>query len=515
MQRAATLALVATLPLSAAISQPVKIEGGMVSGAVGSDNAITAFKGIPYAAPPTGKLRWRAPKSVIPWNGVRKADQFGNSCIQNVVAERKPWTWEFMTHTGISEDCLFLNVWTGAKSMRERRPVYVFIHGGGNTEGSGAVPVYDGEGLAKKGVVVVTVNYRLGIFGFFTHPELTAESAAHASGNYALLDQIAALRWVHANIAAFGGNPERVTIGGQSAGASDVLCLMASPLAHGLFQGAIVGSGASADGWGLMTGRSLSDQEKVGVKFADAKGAHSIADLRKMSWQALNAPLSGAPARFGLVVDGYVLPAAPVATNQEPVLAGWTKDDLGGATTHPTIAADAFERQSRRKYGELTDEFLKLYPGATDAQAQASQNESAIDSLRVSTYVWSSERAKTANTKTYTYFWDHALPGPEADRYGAFHSSELPYVMNTLYTADRPFTDEDRRIADTMSSWFANFIRAGDPNGAGLPHWPSTQEQPASTMEVGDTNNPIPVAGSKEKLEFFQEWFARPNRISH
>lgn len=197
MRHIAATLVFAALPLSGAIPQQVKVEGGALAGVPGKDASIMVFKGIPFAAPPVGDLRWRAPKPVAPWKGVRKADAFGNSCIQNIVTERKPWTYEFMTHTDVSEDCLFLNVWTGAKSAAEKLPVYVFIHGGGNTEGSGAVPVYDGEGLAKKGIVVVTVNYRLGVFGFFTHPELTAESDVHSSGNYALLDLIAALHWVH------------------------------------------------------------------------------------------------------------------------------------------------------------------------------------------------------------------------------------------------------------------------------------------------------------------------------
>src|SRR5215469_2755528 len=245
MRRIAGILMLVSLPLGAVIKQPLKVEGGQISGVPGKDTSILVFKGIPYAAPPVGDLRWRAPKPVLAWQGVRKADQFGNSCIQNIVTERKPWTYEFMTHTEINEDCLYLNVWTPAKSANERLPVYIYIHGGGNTEGSGAVPAYDGEGLAKKGIIVVTVNYRLGIFGFFTHPELTAESDVRASGNYALLDLIAALRWVHENIAAFGGNPNRVTIGGQSAGASNTHSLVASPLAKGLFQGAIAESGSS------------------------------------------------------------------------------------------------------------------------------------------------------------------------------------------------------------------------------------------------------------------------------
>ncbi len=507
MRCVTTMLVCAALPLSAAIDQPVKVSGGQVQGVPGKDASITAFKGIPFAAPPIGDMRWRAPKPVAPWQGVRKAGEFGNSCVQNIVAEKKPWTYEFMTHTDVSEDCLFLNVWTGAKAAGEKRPVYIYIYGGGNTEGSGAVPAYDGEGLAKKGVIVVTVNYRLGILGFFTHPDLTAESGVNASGNYALLDLIAALHWVHDNIAAFGGNPDRVTIGGQSAGAANVHCLVTSPLAKGLFHGAIAESGSSVSGLGLMGSGTLANQEKTGERFAEAKGAHSVTDLRNLTWKELTAPVTGV-GRFGIVVDGYVLPMsageafAQGKQNDVPTITGCNREDLGGGSTHPTTTAEEFQHTAQR-YGDLAAEFLKLYPAANDEQAKIASNESAWDSERANQYFWAVNRAKTAKAQAYLYFWEHVLPGPDADRYGAFHTSEVPYVMNTLYTSDRPFTEEDRKIADMMSSYWVNFIRTGDPNGKGLAHWPSVSERPGTTFEVGDRAVVIPVAGDKAKLAFF------------
>lgn len=516
MRSIAAILTLVSLPLGAAITQPVTVEGGQISGVPGRDASIMVFKGIPYAAPPVGDLRWRAPRPVEPWQGIRRADHFGNSCIQNIVAERKPWTYEFMTHTEISEDCLYLNVWTGAKAAGARLPVYIYIHGGGNTEGSGAVPVYDGEGLAKKGIIVMTVNYRLGIFGFFTHPELTAESDVHASGNYALLDLIAVLHWVHDNIAAFGGNPNRVTVGGQSAGASDTHSLVASPLAKGLFQGAIAESGSSVGRLGLMSANTLAAQEQAGVRFAEAKGAKSIADLRKLSWKELVVPVQGG-GRFGVVIDGYVQPASAAEIfaqgeqNDVPTLTGSNLNDLGGASTHPTTTAEQFRRLSEQRYGDLATAFLQLYPAASDDEARTSWNESALDSMRVSTYLWAVARAKMAKTNAYTYFWDHVLPGPDAAQYGAFHTGEVPYVMNTLDMCQgRDFTGADRKIADTMSSYWANFIRRGDPNGKGLPHWPTVRERPGTTMELGDKNAPIPVAGSKEKLELMESILRRP-----
>jgi len=510
MKRVIPALVCAILPLTAAITHPVKVDGGEVQGVPGKDAAITAFKGIPFAGPPVGDLRWRAPSPVVPWQGIRKADQFGASCMQNIVDERKPWTYEFMTHTAISEDCLFLNVWTGAKAAGEKRPVYVYIHGGGNTEGSGAVPVYDGEGLAKKGIVVVTVNYRLGILGFFTHPELTAESDVHSSGNYALLDLIAALHWVHDNIAAFGGNPGRVTIGGQSAGAADVHALVASPLAKGLFEGAIAESGSSVTGLGLMRSSTFAEQEQAGVRFAEAKGAHSIADLRKLSWKELT---SGG-ARFGIVVDGYVLPMSAGDAfrqgkqNDVPTLTGCNREDIGGGSTHPTTTAEQFQRQAQR-YGELANEFLKLYPAPADDQAKIAANESAWDGERAGQYFWALARAKTAKTKAYEYFWEHTMPGPDADRFGAFHTSEVPYAMNTLYASDRPFTDADRKIAGEMSSYWATFIRTGDPNGKGLAQWPAVSEQAGMAFEVGDRFAVIPVAGDKAKLAFWEQYLTK------
>lgn len=503
-------------PLGAAINPPVKVEGGQVAGTPGKDGSITVFKGIPFAAPPVGDLRWKAPKPAAAWSGIKKADQFGNSCIQNIVTARAPWTYEFMTHTDVSEDCLYLNVWTGAKAAGERRPVYMYIYGGGNTEGSGAVPVYDGEGLARKGIIVVTVNYRLGIFGFFTHPELTAESGVHSSGNYALLDLIAALHWIHDNIAAFGGDPNHVTIGGQSAGASNTHSLVASPLAKGLFHGAIAESGSSVNGLGLMNARTLADQEQVGVRFAEAKGARSIADLRKMSWKEITAAVPGLNARFGTVVDGYVQPMsagemfAQGRQNDVPTLTGCNKDDLGGGNPHPNTTAGQSQSQAQQRYGDLASEFLKLYPAASDDEARASSNESARDSMRTSMYLWAVTRAKTAKTKAYTYYWDHAMPGPDADKYGAFHTSEVPYFMDTLYMSDRPFTDADHKIAETVSSYLANFIRTGDPNGRGLERWPSTAEDPGTTMAIGDKYAPIPVAASKAKLDFFTAFLMKP-----
>jgi para-nitrobenzyl esterase len=517
----ATLALMTTAPTAhaqrgGALTDPVKVPGGLVSGVPGTHAGITAFRGVPFAAPPVGDRRWRAPQPAPPWPGVRRAEAFGPSCIQQIVQERKPWTYEFMTHGEISEDCLFVNIWTPAKSPSERRPVLVYIYGGANTEGSGMVPVYDGEGLASKGLVVVNFNYRVGVLGFLAHPELSKEASYHASGNYGLLDQIAAVKWVRENIAGFGGDPERITIAGQSAGGQGVHNLTASPLAKGTFHRAII---ESAGG----NARPLADAEADGLRFAEAKGAATLADLRAKSWQEIVAPVpapataggrGGGNLRFGVVVDGYALPA-PVSEifaqgrqNDVPTLTGNNADE-GGAMPQPTITAADFDRQARQRYGEDADAFLKLYPAPTDDAAKVAQNQSARDLARTTLYVWAINRGKTAKTKAYTYFWNHVLPGPDAAQYGAFHTSEVPYVLNALERSDRPFTDVDRAIAGTISSYWVNFATSGDPNGEGLPAWPVADGKTWMTMELSERPHAIPVADSPAKQAFLERVLSR------
>ena len=483
--------------MAATLKDPIQVEGGLVAGSPGNKNpAVTVFRGIPFAAPPVGDLRWRAPQPVKPWQGVRKVDQFGASCIQRTPDELKPWTYEFMTHNEISEDCLYLNVWTGAKSASEKRPVFVYIYGGGFNSGSGQVPVYDGEALAAKGILVVSMNYRVGVLGFLAHPELDA-------ANFGMLDQIAALRWIQANIARFGGDPTKVSIAGQSAGASSVHFLIASPLAKWLFHGAIAQSGSPYQRPGMQP--KLAEVQADGVKFAEAKGAHSIADLRAMPWQKVVEPVQGLQMRLRPVVDGRSLPKAfheilaAGEQNDVPLMTGTNKDEYG-ASPNPDVTLAAYLKQSAERYG---DEFLKLYPASTDAEARAARNEAARDEARVSMHLYTRQRAKTAKTKAFTYFWTHPLPGPEIAKYGAFHTSEVPYVFATLYMSKRPFAEADHKIAETMSSYWVNFVKTGDPNGKGLPRWAPVSAGPQS-MEVGDKFGPIPVAGSQAKYEFWE-----------
>jgi len=502
-------------PVARAQSRPVKVTGGLVTGVPGKDPSIFTYKGIPFAAPPIGNLRWRAPQPVIAWTGVRKADKFSASCVQQIVSELGPWTYEFMTHNNVSEDCLYLNVFTPAKSPSAKLPVLVHIYGGGFSSGSAAVPIYSGEGLAKKGLVVVTFNYRVGALGFLAHPELTKESGHQASGDYGLIDQIAALRWVRANIVRFGGDPANVTIAGQSAGSMSVHDLTASPLARGLFHRAIAQSGGSTvGGVGIsMEPPSLASAEADGQKFAESKGVHSLAELRALSWQKILEPIPGATPmsglRFGPIVDGYVLPApymeiiAEGKQNDVATLTGNAAGELGGlfASGAPITAAQ-FQEQARKRYTNRADAFLKLYPAATDEQAQAAQRDSNRDQALVALYLWAKARSTTAKTPVYEYLWDHPLPGPDAAKYGAFHSSEIMYVLNTLDESNRPFTEQDHKIAAMMSSYWANFAATGNPNAAGLPVWPAISDK-QEIMEVGDMTQPIPVASTPAKIAFF------------
>jgi para-nitrobenzyl esterase len=513
------------LPLLAAIEQPVKVEGGLVAGVAGQDKSILVFKGIPFAAPPVGDDRWREPQPVAAWTGVKRAEQFSASCAQTLFPGRAgigPWTYEFLTHNEVSEDCLYLNVWTPAKSAHGKLPVFVYIYGGGFTSGSGAVPIYDGEGLARKGLVVVTFNYRVGVFGFLAHPELTKESPHHASGNYGLLDQIAALRWVHKNIAAFGGDPARVTIAGQSAGAISVHYLLASPLARGLYQRAIAQSGGSSveTGAGVpaIAPNNLTAAEADGVKFASQKGVSSLRELRAMTWQELLKPVPwGQPGvpRFSPIVDGYVAPLSPLDAllrgklNDVTVLTGCTTSEIayGLMGPGPRVSADIYQHQAARKYGAAADEFLKLYPAGSDDEANTSRTAASTDESLVGMYLWARKRDAAARTRTFIYLWDHPMPGSQAARWGAFHSSEIAYAMDTLYGSDRPFTDADRKIADMMSSYWTNFAASGDPNGKGLPRWLAVGEQ-REVMELGDHTGTVPLAGDAARIAFFERYLS-------
>jgi para-nitrobenzyl esterase len=533
----ALLAIAAPLlsSVEARENRVVMIESGQLAGVPARDPSITVYKGIPFAAPPVGELRWRPPQPPIAWQGVRNAGEFGSICP----TPRK-------SSEPMSEDCLFLNVWSGARSAGEKRPVLVWIYGGGFLVGSGSDPMHDGEGLALKGAVVVTFNYRLGALGFLATPELSRESGHNASGNYGVLDQIAALRWVQKNIAAFGGDPSRVTIFGHSAGAGSVGFLSISPLAHGLFQRGIAESQVRYPRdtelrYLSVSWRPLKSAEQAGAKYVEAHGAHSLKELRALRWERLMEGTEAAdeevytgsdakPPLFRPVVDGWVIPQTYTETfakglqNDVMFLAGNNKDESGavpetafallraspqehrpGAPPVNLTRAD-FQKAAKRKFGPMAEEFLKLYPASDDDAAARASNSAARDNSRVSTFLWATEWSKSKKGPVYTYFWTHAPPGPDRERRGAYHGSEINYVFDNLYATNRPWTGDDRKIADLMSSYWVNYAATGNPNGKGLPPWPAFDAKSPIVMQVGDSFGPIPVADAA-KIDFWKRFF--------
>lgn len=503
LQAATMLILGSSVLLSGAIDAPVRLDSGMIQGTPGKDADVRVFKGIPFAAPPVGLLRWRAPKPVAHWDGVRKADEFGPICMQ--AAGRGGARGG--SPTKMSEDCLYLNVWTAAKSASEHRPVLFWIHPGGYTSGSGSAPGTDGEALAKKGLVVVTINYRLGALGFFAYPELTKESDRNASGNYALMDQTAALEWVQKNIAGFGGDPKRVTVDGDSAGAASIGNLVGSPRTKGLFQRAIAESGAWL-GLSVTHTNTLAEAEQAGVKGAESVGAHSLADLRAKPAEEVLKIRGGGP-----IVDGWFLPEdvgkvfAAGKQQDVPVLLGSNKDE-GTFFMRPTTAAK-YTAQVRSRYGDLADQYLKLYPGNSDEEANESQLAAFRDELGWVMRNWARLQSKTGKSKAYLYYFTHEPPAPNAASprggfgSGATHGAEAAYVFENLLPP-RPWTDLDHQVADVISSYWVNFATNGNPNGRGLAAWqPFDSKTSDRRMVLGDKAEMGPGL-DQARVEFFQ-----------
>jgi para-nitrobenzyl esterase len=470
----------------------VKVEGGVISGTVNSSGDIHIFRGVPFAAPPVGNLRWKKPQQVISWTGVKACDKFGPSPMQAKPAPFSMWSEEFLIpeELPISEDCLHLNVWTGATTEKEKRPVIVWIYGGGFSSGGSAVPIYDGEAMAKKGIVFVSINYRVGIFGFFAHPELSKESVTNASGNYGLMDQVAALNWVKKNIAAFGGDPNNVTIAGQSAGSMSVNCLVASPLAKTLFQKAIAESGASLV-TGPFGGTTIQTAEQDGQKTAAALNAPSIADLRKIPAIEL---LKAQQTIRGPIVDGYVLPQSvsnifsESKENKVSLLTGWNEDE--GLLFGPIKKADAFKEDAARNYGSEARTFLQYYPADTDSMAALSQLKLSRDQVfGIQNYTWANIQSDKGS-KVFVYRFSRKVPATgDYLKYGAFHTGEVPYAYDNLQFVNRPWRQSDRQLATIMSAYIANFARNGDPNGSGLPPWAGYTSTDKKVMVFDETSS--------------------------
>ncbi|MBL8896504.1 MAG: carboxylesterase family protein [Planctomycetes bacterium] len=449
-----------------------KTTAGLVRGSAA--DGVVAWLGVPYAAPPMGERRWRPPQPVAAWSGVREATSFAPACVQvgvSMPGEAPPVT---------SEDCLYLNVWSGAQSADERRPVLVWIHGGGWTNGATSLPLYAGATLAKRGIVFVSIAYRLGPLGFLAHPELSAESGEATSGNYGLMDQIAALAWVQANIAAFGGDPERVTIAGQSAGGMSVSLLMASPRAAGLFHAAIAQSGGVFEPTQLAPGYLLENAEKEGLAYAASLGAGDLAALRAMPAEKLLGGKAGTISHP--VIEPHLLPRSPYEAyvagevHDVPVLIGSNAEEGNSLAELSRVTAENYSSELQRVWGELPPPLLAAYPFETDAEARAARAAFERD-LRFGwdMWAWARLQAKLGRSAFY-YRFDHAPPFPAGsvrEHWGAAHFAELWYMTGNLLPADGAWTAADRKLADTLMSYWVNFVRDRDPNGPSLPPWPA------------------------------------------
>jgi para-nitrobenzyl esterase len=483
---------------TSALPSAIKTDAGIVSGAPNAIGDVVAFKGVPFAAPPVGNLRWKAPQPAQPWSGVKQCTAFGPSPMQNKPAPFMVWTSEFLIpEAPISEDCLYLNVWTNAKSDHDKKPVYVWIYGGGFMSGGTACPIYDGEAMAKKGVIVVSVNYRVGVFGFFAHPELSKESRDKVSGNYGLLDQIAGLKWVQKNIAAFGGDPDNVTIGGQSAGSMSVNDLVATPLAKGLFKRAIGESGSQVIKQGGITTGAMEAAERRGTATAEKAGVKSLTELRAMTAEDAMKKLAGG---YGPIVDGYVLPE-PVANifaenkqNHVAIITGWNLDDV---VFTQTKNKEDYKKQVASDYGADSTAFFKSYPATTNEEAKQSQRNLGRDQVfGASGYKWAQLQSKYDDSPAWVYNFNRKVPGTGAHANdGAFHTGEVPYVFDNLKFLDRPHQPSDYELAKLMSAYWVNFIKTGDPNGDGLPQWPKFNSQENKAMIFDEQLKVVPLPG--------------------
>jgi len=494
-----TLTALALIASTAFAANPltIKTDKGKVEGTLTTDGQIRAFKGIPYAAPPVGNLRWQAPQPAAKWHGVLAAHDFGHRCIQTNVAPDMTFR-----DPGPSEDCLTLNVWTPANAKPGSLPVMVWIYGGGFAAGTTSEPRQDGQFLAHRNVVIVSMNYRLGILGFFAHPALTAESAHHASGNYGLLDQAAALAWVRRNITAFGGDPNNITLFGESAGSFSVSSQMASPLSKGLIAKAIGESGGAFRSNSLGYPPLAKAEQDDAVWAQAAFNTSNLSDLRKLSpddlVKAAEAKTTPRPPRFGPDVDGYFLPQSVpdiYAAGQQahiPLLAGWNADEARAQVIdnpiQPTVAS--FTAQATKEFGDRAQDFLAVYSAATDAEAVQSAGDYTSDRfIAYSTWAWLEAHVKTGQAPVYRYRLDLGSPGDKFHpaAVGAFHSDDIEYVFGTLDSRQQAtWRPEDRALSDQIQQYWTNFARTGDPNGPHLPTWPTYA--PATNWQVMHLN---------------------------
>lgn len=476
----------------------VKVEGGIIQGTITKDLAI--YKGIPFAAPPVGELRWKAPQPVEPWEGVKQSIEYAPAPMQggNPVS-------------GKSEDCLYLNIWTPAKSAKEKLPVLVWIYGGGFSFGSTSDPVHDGEHLAHKGVVLVSIAYRVGQLGFLAHPELSAENPNSVSGNYGLLDQIAGLQWIQNNIEAFGGDPARVTIFGESAGGIAVSMLCASPLAKGLFHGAISQSGGSFGPSRPTTYpgenmKTLQQAEQDGLEYVKGFGLSGIEELRKLDAEKLIPQGWTMPGGWP-IADGYVIPDDQFKLyeagkyNDVPVLIGYNSDE--GLSFSPGRTSEEYVANVERRFGPFADALLEAYPLAENSVSRSARNLMRDAAFGWHTWSWARLQAQTGKSKVFMYYFDQHPERPEASSqadHGTPHGVDVPFVFMNLDPDNPNTTEADLSISEIMGSYWTNFAKYGNPNGEGLTQWPAFSEASPAVMYLGPNAYLGPVADEASLL---------------
>jgi para-nitrobenzyl esterase len=472
-----------TFGAGAASARTVQTSDGAVRGT--RDDGVAAFRGVPYAAAPVADLRWRAPQPVPPWRGVRAAREFAPACPQDGVSipgEPPPET---------SEDCLYLNIWTPTPRRGAGAPVMVWIHGGGYTNGAAALPLYWGDRLARRGVVVVSIQYRLGALGFLAHPELTQE--AGSSGNYGIMDQIAALQWVQRNVERFGGDPGNVTVFGQSAGATAISFLLASPPARGLFHRAIAQSGGAFEPTQLGPQYQLANAEADGANYARGLGANSLSALRAL-------PVADLIGRDGVrvshpVLGAPILPRSPYesyVSGQQidvPILIGSNSEEGNSLVDLSQVRASTFAADLARAWGQLPPPLINAYPFADDSGARLARGAFERD-LRFGwdMWAWARLQARAGSRDVYYYRFSRRPPFPAGPRegWGASHFAELWYMFDHLDQEDWAWGPQDRRLAEIMAQYWVNFACGGDPNGPGLPAWPAFTGSAPNVLDLGD-----------------------------
>ncbi len=491
----------------------VKIANGWLEGT--DESGVISFKGVPFAAPPVGDLRWKEPQPVKNWDGVRKADKFGPKPMQrNIFGDMNSRS------DGMSEDCLYLNVWTPAKSTGDKLPVLVYFYGGGLVAGDGSEYRYDGESMARKGIVTLTANYRLNLFGFFAYPDLTKESPHHSSGNYGYLDQVAVLKWVQQNIAAFGGDPSRVTIAGESAGSISVSALMASPLSKNLFAGAI---GSSGSVMGALPPVPLKEGEQKGVQFADLANVKSLADLRKIPAEKILEIGKNHEFQFlASTIDGYFFPEEPLKIFESgqqahvPALIGSNSAEMSyqAVMFGKPLTVENYKSSLKTLYKDNADTIYALYPATDPDQIMRSATDLASDRfIAQSTWKWCEEQSKTGEKPVYRYIFARSRPAVKNDTssqkapsLGAVHSADIEYAMGNLPTNKvYDWQPEDYVVSEIFESFYANFIKTGNPNGLGVPEWTPLKANGPSQIMVIDFHSHLEPEPHPERHEFLDQ----------